>query len=474
LALALGGGIGGAGSGGSGESGVVKGMAYSELIKDVSRIRAYMREFFVYGFKSRDEVGIKSPRSYDNEKRRIESWLGGYMSFRQEPSGKAAFLSVDSRHIPHNPLYKAWKAASFTKNDISLHFILLDILADGEPRNIAGLLEAIDAGYLSHFDYPEPIDESTLRKKLKEYTETGLLAATKRGRQHFYSLTADAVCLDAWRDAVTFFSEGGPLGVVGSFILDKYDRQCPEIFAFKHRYLLFALDNGILMELLAAMHSRQRVGLELAADRGDGRTQFATDRGSSRTQFAADRGSGRTQLAVVPLKIYISTQSGRQYVAAYSVLKEKIAFFRLDSIAKARALGPEPEYGALQALLKEERPHIWGASCGQYQLEHIEMTVVVAPEDMHIIQRLEREKRCGHVIQAAGGGRASAPDSAPAVGGEWLFTADVYDARELIPWLRTFIGRISSLTCSNKTVERQFWMDCAAMSKMYGGDGDAV
>ena len=30
-------------------------MAYSELIKNFNRIRDYMREFYVYGFKSRDE-----------------------------------------------------------------------------------------------------------------------------------------------------------------------------------------------------------------------------------------------------------------------------------------------------------------------------------------------------------------------------------------------------------------------------------
>lgn len=48
-------------------------MAYSELIKSFERIRNYMREFYVYGFKSREEYSIKSARSYDNERRRIES-----------------------------------------------------------------------------------------------------------------------------------------------------------------------------------------------------------------------------------------------------------------------------------------------------------------------------------------------------------------------------------------------------------------
>ena len=46
-------------------------LAYSELVKSFERIRSYMREFYVYGFKSREEYGIKSARSYDNERRRI-------------------------------------------------------------------------------------------------------------------------------------------------------------------------------------------------------------------------------------------------------------------------------------------------------------------------------------------------------------------------------------------------------------------
>ncbi|MDR0434935.1 MAG: WYL domain-containing protein [Gracilibacteraceae bacterium] len=413
-------------------------MAYRELIKNMSRIRVYMREFFVYGFKSRDEVGTKSPRSYDNEKRRLESWLGDFMSFRQDAGGKAVFLSVDSRHIPRNPLYRAWKAASFTKNDINLHFILLDILADGKPRSLMELLATIDEKYLSSFDCPDPIDESTLRKKLKEYTDAGLLTTGKSGKQYLYSLAADTVDLDSWQNAAEFFSECNPLGVVGSFILDKYRAPKPTVFSFKHRYLLFALDNGILLDLLAAIRARQKVALELAAGRH----------------------GGRRQAVIVPLKIYISAQGGRQYIAAYSAWKKKIVFFRLDAIVKVKPLETEAEYEALQETLKTEQPRIWGVACGQCRLEHLEMILAIDPKDIHIIRRLEREKRCGEVTQTSEN--------------EWTFTADVYDAWELMPWLRTFIGRISSLTCSNKKVEQQFWTDYAAFAAMYGGGGNAV
>ena len=47
-------------------------MAYKELIKNFNRIRDYMREFYVYGFKSREEYTNKSARSYDDEHRRIK------------------------------------------------------------------------------------------------------------------------------------------------------------------------------------------------------------------------------------------------------------------------------------------------------------------------------------------------------------------------------------------------------------------
>ena len=40
-------------------------MAYNELIKNFEKVRAYMREFYVYGFKSRTEYNAKSARSYE-------------------------------------------------------------------------------------------------------------------------------------------------------------------------------------------------------------------------------------------------------------------------------------------------------------------------------------------------------------------------------------------------------------------------
>ena len=109
------------------------------------KIRDYMREFYVYGFKSRDEYDKKSARSYDNERRRIESYLGEYMSFHQSDKGKNVFLSIDSRSVSHNPLYNALKAKSFTDGDITLHFIIFDILHSPEiALTLNEITDAID------------------------------------------------------------------------------------------------------------------------------------------------------------------------------------------------------------------------------------------------------------------------------------------------------------------------------------------
>ncbi len=309
-------------------------MPYSELIKDFSRVRDYMRDFFVYGFKSREEYERKSARTYDNERRRIESWLSDFMAFRQDASGKSVFFSVDSRSIPHNPFYKAWKAGSFTKNDLRLHFWLLDILSPIEGKTLPDIIKAMDDSYLPFFSSADQVDDSTLRKKLKEYA-LGLIQTEKRGKQLVYRLSGDTVDLESWRDAISFFSEENPLGVVGSFLLDKLTNS-REFFSYKHHYLLYALDSGVKLDLLLAIRERRKVELELFSHR-DSRVRRA---------------------AAFPMKLFISTQGGREYLAGFDARDKSLSFFRLDSIQKVRLLEEAMDFDAYQARIQSELPHI--------------------------------------------------------------------------------------------------------------------
>lgn len=195
-------------------------MAYKELIGSFDEVRDYIREFFIYGIKKRSDFSDKSGRTYDNRRRKIESWLDGYMSFQQSASGKAQIISVDSREVVHNPLYKAFKTKNFSDYDILLHFCILDMLAGGKElafRNIAGKLQ--EYGFSGEENV---INERTIRLKLQEYEKLGILKVRTEGKKkQYYSLSADAVDLVSWQDAIEFFSETEPMGIVGSFLLDR-------------------------------------------------------------------------------------------------------------------------------------------------------------------------------------------------------------------------------------------------------------
>ena len=414
-------------------------MAYSELIKSFQRIRDYMRQFYVYGFKSRDEYTAKSARSYDNERRRMESWLGNYMSFRHDSGGKSVFLSVDSRHVPHNPLHKAFKAKSFTDKDITLHFYILDLLGGGERMSSRQITDSINDTYLSHFSDSFSLDESTVRKKLKEYEALGLLRSEKQGREVLYQRTDDeGVDITSWSDALAFYSEEDPLGVVGSFLQDKLAEE-NDTFRFKHHYMLHALDSDILYQLLLAIRERRQVELTAHSLR-DSRVYTRT---------------------VCPLKIYISTQTGRQYLLGYYARGRSMTFYRLDAIENVKCGEVNDHFEEQLRVWRKFDSNLWGVSTGApFSIDHIEMTVRFAKGEEFIPQRLEREKRHGTVE----------------IIGEDLcrFTADVYDASEMLPWLRTFIGRIVELKCSNPYVVRTFQADLKRMQEMYGGECDAV
>lgn len=179
-------------------------MAYSELIKSFSRTPTYMRSFYVYGFKHRGDFDKKSTCGYENERRRVESWLGDYMSFGQDGDGRCVFLSVDSRAVSSNPLYRAFCTKSFNDRNIMLRFQLLDILSDLYGLKIFDILEELSER-LNSFDKGDAPDESTVRKKLSEYEKLGLATKGKHGRETVYCQSAYPLDLGTWLEAAAFF-----------------------------------------------------------------------------------------------------------------------------------------------------------------------------------------------------------------------------------------------------------------------------
>ena len=414
--------------------------SYSELIKNFEKIRAYMREFYVYGFKSRDEYSAKSARSYDDERRRIESWLGNHMSFIRTLEGKNVFISIDSRRIHHNPFYNAWKAKSFTDGDITLHFILLDILYIPSVKyTISEIMQLIDEKYLSGFSAPMMFDESTIRKKLKEYCEVGIVEIEKVGRKAYYH-RAETVEISNLTDATHYFSEVSPCGVIGSYILDKLETDS-DVFTFKHHYITGAIDSGILAALFIAMREKRIITVKNLSRRKD----------------------VPRENRIIPLRVFISVQNGRQHLFAYHSEFNCFISYRIDYLSNVKLEETTPRFDELRSQLDRMQTKMWGVSAkrsnwNDEKTEHVEFVVEVADDEYYIINRLNREKRVGTVEKI---------DEHT-----YRFTAVVYDIGEMVPWIRTFICRIKEINFSNRELEKKFKEDLNAMYKMYGVSGE--
>lgn len=429
-------------------------MAYSELIKNFDNIRGYMRDFFLYGFKTREEYDRKSARSYDNERRRIQSYLGHLISFRQTPSGKNAFISLEGRSVTHNPLYQAFKAKSFTNKDITLHFLLLDILS-GNSYSLKDILRIMDTEYLTAFQNPISFDESTLRKKLKEYEELGIVVSEKSGRTVTYRLSENEICLAEYKEAIRFFTEESPLGVIGSYLEDRMQADAEkahptgrndengkclpgrndcagEYLTFKNHYIMNAYDAEITELILQGIHEKRL--LEITSfSRGD---------------------AGVKQQTVIPYKLYVSTQGGRNYLFCMDADNLRPYSLRVDYIQKGKAGEVCADYDRLLKVCERAEEHMWGVSCAKYRrYEHIEMDILVGTDEAFIVRRLEREKRCGTVSKV---------DEET-----YRFSADVLDAYEMMPWIRTFFGRIKAIHCDNEDVKNQLKIDMVKMLKQY-------
>lgn len=405
---------------------------YSELIKNFSRIRDYMREFFVFGFKTRNDFNQKSKRTYDNERRRIENYLGNLTKWEYGDGGKKVFISVDSSKISVNPFYKAYKSKSFTDNDVILHFLILDILTSNDNLTLDEITDLIN--YRVEFLF-EP---QTVRNKLKEYTEYGITTATKEKKAHYYSLNR---CyfedFDITKDAINFFSEVAPFGVIGSYINDRIGNKNKK-FQYKHNFIVNTLEDNIMLDIINAIKQQKRVIIENYSSRDNALSNFN----------------------ILPLIIYVSVQTGRRYVIAQGKGKYRFSVYRLDYIKGVKVLEKDDNFAQLKLALEScFETSFSTALVREGKLEHFEMTLFVNEQtEDYIIKRLEREGRGGKVEKL----RRNI----------YKYSNDVFDTNELTTWIKTFIGRVVELSGDNKKVISLFYDDVRKMVEMYGGSDE--
>ena len=429
---------------------------FQELIKNFGKSRDYVRDFFVYGFKSRQDFTSdkKSARTYDDERRRITSWLGKYVEEETAEAGRTRVknisLMMDSNLLDENPLFAVWKTKSFTDNDITLHFALFDILSDRDER-----LSANEIADILSSDYALAVDTQMVRRKLNEYVKEGLIITEKQGKNVLYGrgltyeeLPDEDTESEGLKEAVSLMQLEIPFGYVGSTVLETAG-EVNETFRVKHSFPVFTLEDEILYQLLSAMKESRNVEVEIQNNRNEN-VQLLTG---------------------LPLKILVSIRTGRRYVAMRQQLKSKddkdnrfrFVCLRLDQIKKVTE-GCETECGDIHDALERNLDYVWGVSFSGSKTK-VKLTLSVDEKyEEFILRRLEREGKGGSVTRL--------DDNV------FVYEKIVFDPVEMFPWLRTFIGRIIDIrfinldndmneTSENGRMRSKFLKDIKNMEQMY-------
>lgn len=408
---------------------------FKELVKSFSKTREYVRDFFVYGFKTREDFTQKSTRTYDNERRRLESWLPDFVRQDYTSKGKNISLAIDSNLLDTNPLYRVYKTKSFTDNDIMLHFHILDFLSQGGSYTA----EMLTNGLMDK--YGIFTDTQAVRRKCNEYESLGLLTKEKQGKALYYKLFPDMghflSTSPALLASLTFFQLVSPLGIVGSTLMDYFSIK-NHFFRVKHSFFVHTLEDEMLLLLLQAMKKKQSVALEIQSSKNH------TD----------------STMKLVPLKIFTSTRTGRRFLCGHAKSGKRFTCVRMDTIKKVTCLSIEEEYTELSHNLNRNLPSCWGVSFQNAHHTHLEwvrfILEVNEPYEHYIVSRLEREGKGGIITQLEAN--------------TYEYEKYVFDANEMLPWIRTFIGRIVEFHCSSPTVELRFYRDLQTMYHMYQED----
>lgn len=387
------------------------------LIRDYDNIRQILRDIYIYGCFSRDdfiEKGI-SGRKYDNEQRRISAYLPDkFIKKRRVNKRVLLYCEYNMEDTAHNYLAETYRNKSFTLLDVMAYFFVLQILGDGKERSLPQILNE-----LPNYNESRMFTKDNLRIKLDELVEEGLIIAHKQGKNVNYSIG-----VDLWEDFSTdeledmymyleFLKNSSPIEMPYYFLQRKLglylmcNRGIDDLgkspIQFKHNHMFNTLDNDIMLELLRATEASRALRISIMRE-----------------------GRENLEVEVIPILIIHDSIYGRQYLLCEDKKHEIIRSVRLDKITDAeitRDLLAE-ELDSIK-IRKEMLYSCWSVLGFDKELTEVKIKLFINEEkEQYILRRIDKEGHGGKIDKICDG--------------EYLFTVDMRDPMEMVPWIRSF------------------------------------
>lgn len=463
--------------------------AKNELKYEDSRtFRQHLRELCLRGLP---RTMYRSPKAFDKILSMAQKWLHTYLYSTGYRTGTRHFFSLDGRDFDDNPFAVCMKTKEFKTTQLILHLAILSLLNTenyipinrlivGTPDDMrwkrhgegeAALAAAIFAPRertVNDFHLPDSeidIDPKLLRETFNHYVNLGLLETRRNGKRDEYRIRKEVFALEQLKDYLSFWAGLSPIELVGSILKDRCIRQFGDIeespFRFKFRYFHHILDAELLEKIFEGIRGHHPIVVQMACKPEANVCPPVLPEHFELKMMGKVAGHTTT---LIPLKLYVSVHTGRRYLLGLYRDSFEFACLRLDRIEQVALESDnnghlvqlsDQAYQETVTLFSEIAAHLWGVSYHRHQAQLIHVSFEIRDPRPHApkVRRLAKERRCGTVIEIA-------PDHA-------RFDADVYDGRELFPWIRTYIGYLSNLSFSDLALTALFWQQLIEMRNKY-------
>ena len=409
----------------------------SNDISEVNMLRDFVREIYLESFQSSDghiSIHSESGRSEGEAKSRLHAFFEE--NFITKNKKKEDVLKFDSRTVNQNPLFAIWKMCHFKPEYITRDFALFDLLSTREYEE--GLsdydLKSDDSGKNKlEFYTGKPISHKQLGPYIEQLRTNGILKPVSKDgklKKKPYKLADTKKIQNLIKNnpkivtAIQFASEIFPCGVIGSYIIDSIDADTPDsVFNFKHHFIYNTLDSEVMYTIFSAINEKRFVKIKRKEN----------------------------TIRVTPIQIRYTARDGRAYLAY------KTDHFDIENFEKIVSAKKGDKCTSFSTRIKEFdsiKEHLWGKSSKMGELDPIKFTVQYDATEFYILKRLQREDFTRHIDVKANENKA-------------IFSFAPFDSKELIPWIRSYFGRITHFHFKNEEFQQQLTDEIKKLYAIY-------
>ncbi|WP_186841473.1 helix-turn-helix transcriptional regulator [Acetobacterium fimetarium] len=487
--------------------------AFQNDIKHYDNIRDILRFLYMYGSYSKEELVknklAKSISSFYDTKQRIENYIDGEFLQKhkstEKGSGKKYRFMYDPFICPVNYLAETYQNCSYVIGDFIFYFCLMQAFTDSEFRqlpyeyvNDAEYGEIDDCMAFNHeftlnelittiqlvFDANQELlencnqvlcnDEQSeliftmprVRARINELTDLGILIRTQKDRyrladdifqnfdanelqdiqlmtQYFYNCSVITVPGFYLSSTIAEYSQANFISETDAF----FNKQENPVFFYKNHRLQNVIDDDITWAILDAIHNRNVI-------------QYSYRNKSTESKT----------FTVLPIKVVIDLQYGRQYLFAYDYDFKGFNIQRIASISdikpsKAVTANQKYEFASNAKeykdihVLYDEQYHAHMKNVWNIARSDSPSTVLIHfcfPADVYEknLSRLRSTCHCGTITELRGN--------------KVDYTSTVQCESELVPWIKSFGSFATVDKHMNPNLYDKMKSDWEEALKLYG------